>query len=252
MSDPHRPGQPDWQGPEPGHRYPGYTDPAYAGQTPMYGPGYPSAYASTPTGQIPPQHWGQGPPPGGPDEPPPPEPPRSPRWLWLLAGAAVLLVVGLVIALVMVNGSADKSATVSPSPSTSTTKAGTPAPPAPPTTTGRAPRPSTTAAPPTTGAPPTGPGETTNPGATDSIVYNVTGQGRAISIIYVDTDGVMQTEFNVQLPWSKEVSLTSSASRAASVTVATVGEEVTCSVTVNGTQVSERTGSILTVCTPAR
>jgi cytoskeletal protein RodZ len=247
MSDPHRPGQPDWQGTEPAYGYPPYTDPAYAGQTPMYG--YPPVYAPTPTGQIPQQYRGQGPPPsGGGDEPPPPEPPRSPRWLWLLAGAAVLLVVGLVIALVMVNDSANKSTPASQSPSTPTTKAGTPAPPTPPTTTRPAPRPPPTAAPPTTGAP----GETTNPNATESVIYKVTGQGRAISIIYIDTDTVMQTEFNVQLPWSKEVSLTSSASRAASVTVANVGEEVTCSVTVNGTQVSERTGSILTVCTPAR
>ena len=45
-----------------------------------------------------------------------------------------------------------------------------------------------------------------------TVVYNVTGDGRAISITYVDTGGMMQTEFNVVLPWSKEVSLPASAS----------------------------------------
>ena len=43
-----------------------------------------------------------------------------------------------------------------------------------------------------------------------TVVYNVTGEGRAISITYVDDDGMMQTEFNVALPWSKEVSLPTS------------------------------------------
>ena len=39
------------------------------------------------------------------------------------------------------------------------------------------------------------------------VVYNVDGNGRAINITYVDTGGVLQTEFNVMLPWSKEVEL---------------------------------------------
>ena len=39
------------------------------------------------------------------------------------------------------------------------------------------------------------------------MVYNVTGDGRAINITYVDNGGLLQTEFNVLLPWSKEVQL---------------------------------------------
>jgi hypothetical protein len=242
MSDPYGPsGRQDAEPTQSAYPYPPYTDPAYAGQTPAYGPGYPPAYGSGPTGQSPQQHWGHGGPPptrippAGGGEPPPPEPPKSPRWLWLLTGAAVLLVVGLVIALVLANGSTDKSATVSPFPPTPSTKAGTPAPP------------TTTSQPPSTSPP-----GTTGTGATDSVVYNVTGQGRAISIIYVDADDVVQSEFNVPLPWSKQVNLPSSASQPASVSVANIGEDVTCSVTVNGRQVSERTGSILTICTSAR
>ena len=99
--------------------------------------------------------------------------------------------------------------------------------------------------------PPTGTPSTTAPGVTDTVVYNVAGQGRAISITYVDAGGMLQIEFNVVLPWTREVSLTAPASSAASVTVLNVGREITCSVTVNGSQVRERTGTGLTVCASA-
>jgi hypothetical protein len=53
------------------------------------------------------------------------------------------------------------------------------------------------------------------------------------------------------LPWTREVSLTAPASSAASVTVLNVGREITCTVTVNGAQVRERTGTGLTICASA-
>ena len=74
-----------------------------------------------------------------------------------------------------------------------------------------------------------------------TVEYNVTGEGRAISITYVDDDGMMQTEFNVRLPWSKEVSLPASGGRAANITIINIGHDVTCSVTVDGVEVNERT-----------
>jgi hypothetical protein len=101
---------------------------------------------------------------------------------------------------------------------------------------------------PTAPPPPT---ESPGSGAAQTVVYSVTGEGRAISIAYIDTGGVLQTEFNVMLPWRKEVSLTSPASTAASVTVVNIGEQVTCSVSVDGEQVRQRTGTILTICAPA-
>lgn len=271
MNDPYQPGYSGRHGTEPTQppTYPdvSYTDPAYAGQTPMYGPGYLPPYAYGATGQLPHQPWTHAPPPpgqppftgvlappAGGQEPAPPEPPKSPRWLWLMAAAAVLLVTGLVVALVVVNESTTRSTTLSPFPETPSTRASTPPPTPtvipPPTRTHRPPRPTTPVPPP----PGTSPTETPPPraGANDSVVYDVDGEGRAISIIYIDNDGVVQTEFNVPLPWSKEVNLTSSASQTASVSVANIGEDVTCTVTVNGTRVSQRTGSILTVCTPLR
>ena len=81
-----------------------------------------------------------------------------------------------------------------------------------------------------------------------SVVYNVTGDGRAISITYMDTGDVMQTEFNVALPWSKEVSLTKSALHPPIVTIINIGHNVTCSLTVAGVQVRQREGVGLTIC----
>ncbi len=81
-----------------------------------------------------------------------------------------------------------------------------------------------------------------------TVEYNVTGEGRAISITYVDNDGLMQTEFNVALPWSKEVSLKASGSAKANITIINIGHDVTCTVTVDGVEVNERTGAGLTVC----
>jgi hypothetical protein len=155
---------------------------------------------------------------------------------------AVLLVVGLVVALVIANGSGKKSATVSRLP----TRPSATAPPRIPTVIPTRPRPPRT--PPTIAPPPTG---SVPSGAVQTVEYSVTGEGRAISIAYIDTGGVLQTEFNVVLPWSKEVSLRPPASTVASVTVVNIGEQVTCSVSVDGAQVRQRTGTILTICAAA-
>jgi len=103
-------------GPEPtqppGNSYPGYTDPAYASQA-SYGPPYQAPYVPPSTERLPAYSpYGNDPyatgqygaqyPPGEPPQPPP-EGPKSPRWLWVVAGIAVLMVIGLVIALVIVN-----------------------------------------------------------------------------------------------------------------------------------------------------
>jgi Mycobacterium membrane protein len=230
---PYDPNQP------PGTSYPGHTDPAYAGNTP-YGPTY-SAMPSTPNPTQPlPQYWNQtyGEVPGLPPQEPP-EPPRSPRWLWIAAGLAVLLVVGLVIALIIANSSSKKQTVVAPLPAMPETTT--------PTTTKRTPTPvvplpTLPTLPPTTTAPPTVPGET------ESVVYEVNGRGRAINITYVDAGSVMQTEFNVLLPWRKEVDLPKPAQESASVTIINVGREITCTITVSGVQVQQRSGAGLTIC----
>ncbi len=252
MNDPRRP---EWSDPTQAaaNGYPPNTDPAYSGPyygPPYYGQGYVPPMTN-PTEQLP-TYWQPGggyPPTQPPQAPPPPEPPRSPRWLWIAAAVAVLLVVGLVIALVIVMGSSKESTVVAPLPSMSPSSTTVPRP----TTTTRVPTRTTTVPSPTTTGPatPTVPGETPSPTGTDTVVYNVSGDGRAINITYVDTGGVMQTEFNVMLPWSKEVSLASPAKSSASVAIVNVGRDVSCSVSVNGVQVAQRTGRGLTICTGA-
>jgi Mycobacterium membrane protein len=253
MSDPRRPDGPDPNGPQwsqPTQQL-GFTDPAYSGQYT-----YPSYLPSTPnpTEQLPPywtqtnQYPPQYPPPGGQPGEPPPNPPKSPRWLWIVAALAVLLVVGLVIALVIANSSSKEDTVVAPlppMPESGTTST--------PSTTAPAPRTTATAAPPTmTVVPPTAATpSTTAPGVTETVVYSVDGPGRAISITYVDAGGVLQMEFNVALPWSRQVSLSSPSSNAASVTVLNVGQQISCSVSVNGTTVRQRSGTGLTICASA-
>jgi hypothetical protein len=220
--------------------YPTYTDPAYSGQS-FYPPPYygspPNSNATHPTDKLP-QYWvhGQSPPDQPPEEPGPGRP-KAPRWLWIAAAAAVLLVTALVIALVLANGTARKQTEVPPLPAL-------PSSPNQASTTSLSPTPSASASAPssTESAPP-------NAVGIQTIGYNVTGEGRAISITYVDNDGMMQTEFNVVLPWSKEVTLPASSSAKANITIINIGHDVTCSVTVDGVEVNERTGVGLTVCT---
>ena len=236
-------------GPPP-QRYAPSADPAYADQTP-YAPSYggtTSPWAPTPndtntTKQLP-AYWQQDLPPTGDLQgtaPPPPGGPKSPRWLWVAAGAAVLLVIALVIALALANDAIKTQTAVPPLPAMPE-----PSPESPTKSTQRTPSLIPAPIPPTGGLEP--PTETTAPGAMQDVVYTVSGEGRAISIMYIDTGDLIQTEFNVALPWSKEVSLSKSAAHPANVTIVNIGHSVTCTVTVNGVQVSRRVGGGLTIC----
>jgi heme/copper-type cytochrome/quinol oxidase subunit 2 len=158
--------------------------------------------------------------------------------LWIAAAGAVLLVVALVLALVVVNGSSRNQTTVSPLPETPSSSTTTAAPSSTPSATS-----STESS--------TESSQTTVAGPTEAVVYNVTGEGRAISITYVDNDGVTQTEFNVALPWNKEVNLPKSGEHHPSVTIVNIGHQVTCSVTVAGVEVRQHTGAGLTICDAA-
>jgi hypothetical protein len=236
-----------------GSPYPPPADPAYADQAGPYAPtygGYNQQWASglNDTKQLP-GYWQQElPPPGGaPPEglaPPPPGGRKPPRWLWIGAGLAVLLTVALVIALVLVNDAIKNQTVVPPLPAMpgSTTETPTPTPSTRTTPPSRTFRP---LPPPTASGPPS---ETTGPGEMQDVVYTVTGEGRALSVVYVGTGDMLQTEFNVALPWSKEVSLSKSATHPANVTVVNFGHNVTCSLTIAGVQVSQRVGVGLTVC----
>ena len=264
MSDPQGPDPqgPQWSDPTQANSYPPNPDPAYSGywsRPTQYGSGY-GGPMTQPTEQIPP-YWQTGA--GYPAAPPPPpQPPnKTPRWLWVAAAAAILLVVGLVLALVIVsNSSRDTTVVAPPSTSTPFPRPATPSPtPSFPPTLSPMPTPSQMPAPlplpsaPTETLEPTESGvpsaEPRPPTGTETVVYRVSGEGRAINITYVDSGRVMQTEFNVALPWSKQVSLAAPAKSSASVAVVNVGRDVSCSITVDGAQVQQRTGRGLTICT---
>jgi Mycobacterium membrane protein len=265
MSDPRRPRRSNqarqgFDANEPRADYQPRTDPAYSGQVP-YGPTHGATShpqgefnASTRTERLP-QYWEQGqsspqwqygqfPPAEPPQGEPPRRPSTPPRWLWIAAGAAVLLVVALVIALVIANGTAKRETAVPPLPAM---PGSTSRPSSPPTS--ASPRtstpPSATA---TSPAPSTAAPRTSTAGPSETVDYNVTGEGRAISISYVDDDGIMQIEFNVALPWSKEVSLPRSGNQHPAVTIVNIGHNVSCSVTVDGVRGRQRNGVGLTVC----
>jgi cytoskeletal protein RodZ len=238
----------DQRRPEHTEPYPPYADPAYSGQSyypPAYYPGpSPNPTQSNPTHKLP-QYWMESqPPPEQPTQGPEPGRPKAPRWLWIAAAAAVLLVAALVIALVIANGTARKQTAVPPLPEMPSSQN-----PASTTSTSPSTGPSSSAT--TSASTSTKSSPPTNAGAMETVLYNVTGQGRAISITYVDNDGMMQTEFNVALPWNKEVSLARSGNKQANVTIVNIGHDVTCSVTVDGVQVTQRTGAGLTVCNGA-
>jgi len=88
--------------------------------------------------------------------------------------------------------------------------------------------------------------------ATRWTISSCASEGRAINITYLDTGNMLQTEFNVLLPWSKQVELAQPASETASVSVLNFGPEVSCTVTVDGVQTQHRTGSGLTICVGSR
>lgn len=256
MTDSPRPGPAPQSGgtppSEPTYPYQGYSDPAYAGST-HYGPSYTSASMPSQPGQTEPlpQYWTQTYPQSG-SQPPsgdtPPEPLRGPQpWVWALVGFAVATIIALLLFLVYVNTNPSRQETSIPAmPQSSTPRT----PPRTTTTTPGVPSilpiplPTLTLPTPTTSRPNT-------TGETEPVTYEVTGEGRAINITYIDNDGVMQTEFNVLLPWSKDVNLPKPAKDSASITVINAGRQVTCKISIGGVQVQERTGSLLTVCSPS-
>ncbi|KJX75695.1 MmpS family transport accessory protein [Mycobacterium lepromatosis] len=235
-----------------GHQYPPPTDPAYAEQA-AYAPAYDASlppWTPHPPQQLP-RYWQQDQPsltnvPPARLTPPLPQEPKSPHWfLWIAAGASVVLLVGLVMALIIANGAIKTQTAVPPLPTIPESSSATPTP-----TTKTSPTPTAGPAPSTTGSGTLT--QTIEPSAMMDIVYSVTGQGRAISVTYMDTGDVIQTEFNVVLPWSKQVSLSKSAVHPASVTIVNIGHDVTCSVTVAGVQVRQHTGVGLTICDAPR
>jgi len=91
-----------------------------------------------------------------------------------------------------------------------------------------------------------GPSGTSDSGAPVEVVYEVTGPGKAITMEYVGDAGLAQFEFNVPLPWQKDVSVARGAAHVSA--VASGDAALTCSITVEGVVISTQTASGFASC----
>jgi hypothetical protein len=112
--------------------------------------------------------------------------------------------------------------------------------------------PTPTAAPPSAVAEPT---EAAPPPAAEprTVTYTVTGNRQLfdlVTIIYTDQQGALQTDVNVALPWTKQVTLDPGV-QLSSVTATSVGGQLSCSIT-NGsgaTLASQTNSTMIANCT---
>ncbi|MBB4855130.1 hypothetical protein HNP40_002522 [Mycobacteroides chelonae] len=209
-------------------------DPAYASQAFEY-PAIGGTAQPNRTAVLAQQYGSYGPPPKD------PEPPRRSNtfWLWVVGIGALVVIVALIITLfVLIQRQDDRPPTVVATPSTRTSTTTVPSrltiPPIPSFTI-----PPIPVDPPTQGS----------QAATEAVVYEVGGHGPALNITYFDASGSLQMEFNVKLPWRKEVKLNAKQVTNAVVIAADFSHDVSCSLVVNGTQKSTTSGKMATCST---
>jgi hypothetical protein len=168
------------------------------------------------------------------------------RWIWVAGVAGVILLVAVICTVVILGGgdSGSVSTTVAPPVTTRQSAATTSA--APVTTTPSAPPPvaslppeTVTTVTPTASAPPsTTPTEVAPPptpapaAAPNTITYRVTGNRNLldlVTVIYTDSQGALQTDVNVALPWSKTIVLDPGVSLG-SVTATSLTGQLNCTI----------------------
>jgi hypothetical protein len=160
------------------------------------------------------------------------------RWVWVAGVAGAILLVAVICTVVILGGgdSGSVSTTVAPPATTSQPAATTSAPASTPST----PPPAATLPPetvttvtPTASAPPSEPAPEAAPApAPSTITYRVTGNRSLldlVTVIYTDSQGALQTDVNVALPWSKTVVLDPGVTLG-SVTATSVTGQLNCSI----------------------
>jgi hypothetical protein len=181
------------------------------------------------------------------------------RWIWIAGVAGAILLVAVICTVVILGGgdSGSVSTTVAPPmPTTSQPAATTSAPPA---TTPSAPPPAASLPPetvttvtPTASAPPSDTPTDAAP-SPRTITYRVTGNRSLIdlvTVIYTDSQGALQTDVNVALPWSKTVVLDPGV-ELSSVTATSVVGQLNCSITdASGTAIAvQNNNTMIANCT---
>ena len=185
------------------------------------------------------------------------------QWLWVASVAGIVLLMAVAGTLMILSGgdSGTTAGTISsstseaapypsaaPSPSASRPPSATALPRE--TITSVTPTPTATAA-----APTTEPTDAAPPPAGDprTVTYTVTGNRQLldlVTVIYTDAQGALQTDVNVALPWTKQVTLDPGVSLS-SVTATSVGGQLNCSITdaAGETLAAQNNNTMITNCT---
>jgi Mycobacterium membrane protein len=176
------------------------------------------------------------------------------QWLWVASVAGTLMILsggdsGTTAG--TISSSTSEAApypSAAPSPSASRPPSATALPRE--TITSVTPTPTATAA-----APTTEPTDAPPPPAGDprTVTYTVTGNRQfldLVTVIYTDAQGALQTDVNVALPWTKQVTLDPGV-QLSSVTATSVGGQLNCSITdgSGATLVSQTNSTLITNCT---
>ena len=186
------------------------------------------------------------------------------RWIWVAGVAGAILLVAVICTVVILGGGDSGSVTTTVvAPTTSQPAATTSAPPV--ATTPSAPPPAASLPPetvttvtPTASAPPSTAPRAAAPApapapAPNTITYRVTGNRNLIdlvTVIYTDSQGALQTDVNVALPWAKTVVLDPGVSLS-SVTATSVAGQLNCSITdASGTAIAvQNNNTMIANCT---
>jgi hypothetical protein len=184
------------------------------------------------------------------------------RWILVAGVAGAILLVAVICTVVILGGGDSGSVTTTVvAPTTSQPAATTSAPPV--ATTPSAPPPAASLPPetvttvtPTASAPPSTAPTDAAPAPVpvpNAITYRVTGTRNLIdlvTVIYTDSQGALQTDVNVALPWAKTVVLDPGVSLS-SVTATSVAGQLNCSITdASGTAIAiQNNNTMIANCT---
>ncbi len=182
------------------------------------------------------------------------------KWLWVASVAGIVLLIAVAGTMMILSGgdSGTTSATVSPETSEAAPYPSAAPSPRRPSATALPPETITSVTPTPTAAPPSAiaePTEAAPPPAADprTVTYTVTGTRQLfdlVTIIYTDQQGALQTDVNVALPWTKQVTLDPGV-ELSSVTATSVAGQLNCAITdgAGATLASQNSNTIIANCT---
>ena len=181
------------------------------------------------------------------------------RSIWIAGVAGAILLVAVICTVVILGGGDSGSVSTTVAPLTSSQAAATTSARPAPTTPAAAPAPAaplppetvTTLTPSASASPSAAPTEAAP--APNAVTYQVTGNRSLVdlvTVIYTDSQGALQTDVNVALPWSKTVVLDPGVTLS-SVTATSVIGQLNCSITdgSGATLAAQNNNSMIATCT---